>query len=204
MKRFFLVPLIILLLAFGAWAQPVNEPTFLGCDSLTDPAIVERSLVEIQGIEQEPELCLYDQMTDWTKLFNLSNFLPGPWSMRARVLGASAGDVVGQWSGWSNTLTVTKPNTVVMRTENGYLVTNSQPGIAISQIYINGAVEQGLLEPITGGVRLYDLSILPEGTTELWAQLVHVSGWEGDWPANPIVVTKTAAPPAPVLRIQVE
>lgn len=205
MRKFFLIPVLILFFALSVYAQPVNRPTFLVCDNITDPATVERSLVEANGDEVDAQYCIYQVMPDYTRLHEVTNYLPGPWAFRARVLGVSTGGIVGEWSGWSNTVTVTKPETAVIRIENGYLVVDAQPEIAISQIVINdGAVEQGLLEPVTGGVRVYDLSTLPVGTHNMWAQLVHVSGWEGDWPANPTVVTRTPAPAAPVLRIQVE
>ena len=161
--------------------------------------------MEANGNEVDAQYCLYQVMTDYTKLHEVTNYLPGPWAFRAKVLGVSGGGVVGEWSGWSNMVTVTKPATVVMRVESGYLVVDTQSEIAISQIVIDdGAVEQGLLESVTGGVRVYDLSTLSVGTHNLWAQLVHVSGWEGDWPANPTVVTRTPAPAPPVMRIQVE
>lgn len=207
MKKLFFTIFIIFAFALGAYAQPVNEPQYIACDTITDPSSVDRSVVEANGNQVVSELCLYDPQNGYTFLLNVTGYQPGPYSIRAMVWGVTTIDpdtgetVVGKPSGWSNTLTVSKPAILVLRYEGGYIVCDPQPDIATIELFINESVSQALNEPSGNIVRLIHVDNLPENAS-VYARAIHVSNWKGNWTVNPFIVSTGTAPlPPAALRL---
>ena len=86
-----------------------------------------------------------------------------------------------------------------------------QAGVVATNVYIDDMTYIGINEPSPDGqyLRIYNISSFSPGTYNIWANAMSLdsngSPWEGDYQADPFVVTIAPAPQAPVnLRIRVQ
>lgn len=224
MKKLFFTIFILFAFALGAYAQPLNRSYELVADTLSNPQDVSISDVQDLDTSLPANVCLYEVLNGETRYYYLVNVAPGPHAYRVRVFyeertttnpDGSTTVHPADWSGWSNTVTGTKPQVLGLSIVDGYLVTAPQPGVVATKVYIKvGDIETeyaGLTElsPDNQYLRLYNVTQWSEGSYEIWSNAAMLdsngSQWEGDYQANPFVVTIAPASPAPAnLRIRAQ